>query len=93
MVVVYILMAIIGAGAAIFAVQNIDPVVIRFFGWRIEGTPLSLVILVSIMAGVIFTALVGVVRRWKLRSKIRQLENRISQLQASNPQRIDSAPR
>jgi lipopolysaccharide assembly protein A len=92
MVLIYIVMAIVGAAAAIFAYQNTSPVVIEFLGWRKEG-PLFLVIMLSILVGVIFTALVGVVRRWKLRSKIRQLESRISQLQASNPQRIDSAPR
>ncbi len=39
MVVVYVLMALIGAAVAIFALQNLDPVVIRFLTWRIEGVP------------------------------------------------------
>jgi uncharacterized integral membrane protein len=93
MVVVYVLIAVIGAGAAVFAIQNIDPVVIRFFSWRIEGTPLSLVMLVSIMVGVVFTGLVGIVRRWKLRSRIRQLETQVTQLQAAGAQRVDIPPR
>ena len=93
MVVVYVLMALVGAAAAIFAIQNIDPVVIRFLTWRIEGTPVSLVIMLSIMVGVILTSMLGIVRQWKLRSKIRQLEAKVAQLQASNPARISSAPR
>ena len=46
MVVVYFAMALVGAAAAVFALQNVDPVVIRFLGWRIEGAPLALVIMV-----------------------------------------------
>jgi uncharacterized integral membrane protein len=64
---VYVLMAVVGAAAAIFALQNFDPVVIRFLGWRIEGAPLSMVILLSVLAGIVFTALVALVQQWKLR--------------------------
>ena len=88
--VVYFLMAVVGAAAAIFALQNIDPVVIRFLGWRIEGAPLSLVILLSIIAGVVFASLLGVVRQWKMRSRIRQLETRLAQAQPTpEPPRAD----
>ena len=76
MVVVYFLMAVVGAAVAVFALQNVDPVVIRFLGWRIEGTPLSLVILLSVILGAVLASLVGAVKHWKLRSRIRQLETR-----------------
>jgi uncharacterized integral membrane protein len=91
MVAVYLLMALLGAAAAVFAVQNIDPVVIRFLVWRIEGTPLSLVIMLSIMVGIVLTSLVGFVRHWKLRSRIRQLENQLAQ--SAEPQRTDQISR
>ncbi|MBF8288069.1 MAG: LapA dom protein, partial [Candidatus Rokubacteria bacterium] len=45
MTLAYILMALVGAACAVFALQNMDPVVIRFIGWRAEGIPLALVIL------------------------------------------------
>jgi uncharacterized integral membrane protein len=93
MVAIYLLVAVVGAAAAIFALQNIDPVVIRFLAWRKEGIPLSMVIMLSIMAGVVLTALVGVVRQWKLRSRIRQLENRLAQISAADPQRTDPSSR
>ena len=80
MLAVYLLMAVVGAAAAIFALQNIDPVVIRFLGWRIEGAPLSMVIMLSIVVGVILTSLVGLVRHWKMRYRIRQLENQLARL-------------
>lgn len=79
MVFVYLLTALIGAAAAVFALQNVDPVVIRFLGWRIEGAPLAMVIMLSVLAGIVLTSLVGVVQQWRLRAKIRQLEHRLAQ--------------
>ena len=89
MLVVYLLMAVVGAAAAIFALQNIDPVVIRFLTWRIEGAPLSMVIMLSILAGVVLTSLIGFVRQWKLRSRIRQLENRLARLPMAETEKTD----
>lgn len=83
MVFIYLVMAMVGAAAAVFALQNVDPVVIRFLGWRIEGAPLAMVIMVSVLAGIVFTALVGMVQQWKLRSRIRQLEHRLAQSPAT----------
>ena len=84
MIIAYLLMAVIGAAGAIFALQNIDPVVIRFLGWRIDGAPLALVIMLSIVVGIVLTSLVGIVQQWKLRSRIRQLENRLAQASAAS---------
>jgi uncharacterized integral membrane protein len=72
--IVYLIMILVGAAAAIFAIQNIDPVVIRFLGWRIEGMPLALVILLSAFAGLVFAAMVAMVQQIRLRSRIRALE-------------------
>ena len=82
MVVIYVLMALIGAAVALFALQNLDPVVLRFVTWRIEGAPLALVILLSLVVGMVLASLVGIVRHWKLRSRIRQLERRLAQAHA-----------
>ena len=82
MVIIYFLMALVGAAAAVFALQNVDPVVIRFLGWRIEGAPLAMVIMVSVLAGIVLTALIGLIQQWKLRSRIRQLEQRLAQASA-----------
>ena len=92
MAIVYLLMALVGAAAAVFALQNVDPVVIRFLGWRIEGAPLAMVIMLSVLAGVVLTSLVGLVQQWKLRSRIRHLENRLAQSPAPPPARVDHPP-
>ena len=86
MVVVYLLVALLGAAIALFAVQNSSPVVVRFLAWRIEE-PGSLVVLLSVIVGIVLTALLGVVRHWKLRSRIRQLESSLARSQASTSQR------
>ena len=78
MTLAYVLMALVGAAGAIFALQNMDPVVIRFIGWRVDGIPLALVILLSVLGGLIFASCVGLLRHWKLRSRIRQLEARLA---------------
>jgi len=78
MTLAYLLMALVGAACAIFALQNMDPVVIRFLGWRAEGIPLALVILLSALGGLIFASCAGLLRHWKLRSRVRQLEAQVA---------------
>lgn len=73
----YLLLILVGAACAIFALQNMDPVVIRFVTWRVEGMPLGFVILLSLLGGLIFASVIGLIRHWKLRSRIRQLEARL----------------
>jgi uncharacterized integral membrane protein len=85
MALVYLLTALIGAAAAVFALQNVDPVVIRFLGWRIEGAPLAMVIMLSVLGGVVLTSLVGLVQQWRLRARIRQLEHRLAQAPPDPP--------
>ena len=92
MTVVYLLVALIGAAIALFAIQNINPVVIRFLGWQIESA-LSLLVLLSIVIGIVLASLVGLVRHWKLRSRIRQLESRLAQLGAAEEERPDQIVR
>jgi uncharacterized integral membrane protein len=73
-VAVYVLLLLVGAATAIFTVQNTDPVVIRFIGWRVEGMPLALVILLSLLVGLFIGSTVGMIQQLRLRARIRQLE-------------------
>ncbi len=92
MVIIYFLMALVGAAAAIFALQNVDPVVIRFLGWRVEGMPVALVILLSAFIGIVFAALSGFAQQWRLRSRVRQLESQVAQLSATEVPRGAQRP-
>ena len=85
MTLAYLLMGLVGAACAVFALQNMDPVVIRFLGWRAEGMPLALVILLSVLGGLVFASCVGLLRHWKLRSRIRQLEARLAAQERPGP--------
>ena len=93
MTLVYLAIGLAGAAVAIFAFQNKQTVVISFLGWRIEGAPLALVIMLSIMLGIVLTSLAGTVQRWKLRSRIRQLESQLAQRAAAEPPRVDQTSR
>jgi uncharacterized integral membrane protein len=85
MTLAYILLILVGAACAVFAVQNMDPVIIRFVTWRVEGMPLGFVILLSVLGGVIFASGVSLIRHWKLRSRIRQLEAKLSASERPTP--------
>ena len=85
MIVIYLLMALLGSAATIFALQNRDPVEIWFLAWGVKGMPLALVILLSLLVGVVFTSLSGLVKILKMRYRIRQLEHQVGQLIAAQP--------
>jgi uncharacterized integral membrane protein len=85
MIAIYLLMALLGSAATIFALQNRDPVEIWFLAWSVKGMPLALVILLSLLVGVVFTSLSGLVKVLKMRYRIRQLETQVGQLIAAQP--------
>ena len=91
MTVVYLLVAVVAALITVFAIQNISPVPVHFLVWQLQGA-LSLVILLSVLVGVVLTSLFGLVRHWKLRARIRQLEGRLAELSAAEAPRTDQAP-
>lgn len=80
MVFLYVAVAILGLAATLFAVQNPDPVSVRFLAWRSIALPLSLVILLSAAVGMILTAVSGFAQQRTLRRRIRLLETRLARL-------------
>ncbi|HSL49722.1 MAG TPA: LapA family protein [Candidatus Deferrimicrobiaceae bacterium] len=83
MIIIYLLMALLGSMATVFALQNREPVEISFLTWSVTGMPLALVILLSLLLGIVIASLSGVVKVLKLRYRIRQLEAQVSQLIAA----------
>jgi len=94
MIFVYVLVAILGAAAMVFAVQNPDPVSITFLSSQTASLPLSLLLLLSVFVGVVFAAISGFAREFELKRKIRKLEKRIAELSVPMPQtpRIERGP-
>jgi uncharacterized integral membrane protein len=78
MTLAYILLVLVGAACAVFALQNMVPVEIWFVTLHVQGMPLGFVILLSVLAGLIFGTGVGLLRHWKQRSRIRQLESQLT---------------
>jgi len=94
MIIIYLLMALLGSAATIFALQNREPVEIWFLTWSVRGMPLALVILLSLLLGVVFASLSGLVKILKLKYRVRQLETQVSQLiAAQTPSSAPAAPR
>ncbi|MFQ5829246.1 MAG: lipopolysaccharide assembly protein LapA domain-containing protein [Candidatus Methylomirabilia bacterium] len=82
---VYFIVAAAASVVAIFALQNADPVTVRFLAWQVEGVPLAAAILASGALAAVAASLVGLVQRWKLRAHIRQLESRLKQAELPKP--------
>lgn len=83
MIVIYLLMALLGSAATIFALQNSGTVDISFLAWSVTGMPVALVILLSLLLGVVFASLTGVMKILKLKYRVRQLETQVAQLIAA----------
>ncbi|MFQ5899262.1 MAG: lipopolysaccharide assembly LapA domain-containing protein [Candidatus Methylomirabilia bacterium] len=83
--VAYALVALVAIVATIFAFQNLQPVIIRFLIWELDGVPLVVVILISGGLGVLAMSLRSFAQRLKLRSQIRQLESRLRHPESPKP--------
>jgi uncharacterized integral membrane protein len=82
---VYVGITVMAVAIAIFALQNADPVSIRFLAWRLDGAPLAAVILLSGAAGALLATAVGLLQRWRLRAQIRQLKSRLRATEPPKP--------
>ena len=78
MIVVYLLIAMLGAAVAFFALQNPAPIAVNFFHWRSPELPLSLLMLFSALAGVLLTALSSVGEHLRVSRRVRHLERELA---------------
>jgi len=66
----------------VFTFQNPYPVQMRFMGWQSGQIPLIMVILISIIAGVIVSLLLGLKQAKELKRNNRQLRTELDELKA-----------
>jgi uncharacterized integral membrane protein len=52
----FIIGIIIGGGLVVFALQNLAPVMVTFFGWNIQGS-IAIIVLIAFLAGGLLTLL------------------------------------
>ncbi len=79
--VAYLLVAVIAAAVAVFALQNGQPAPVRFLGWTLDGVPLAGAILGALLAGLIVAGVPLGIARWRWRSRARLLEKRVAALE------------
>lgn len=79
----YIIVGIVSAAIAVFALQNNQPLSLRFIAWSLEGVPLAGAILVALGAGLILAAVPLAITNLRLRSRIRKLEARVEMLETA----------
>ncbi len=91
MVFKYIVVATIAASITLFALQNNAPTYVRFLFWQLDAVPLATIMLVSVGLGVVLVGVPLLVERWRLRSRLRALESRLSAA-GTVPGEQDSAP-
>lgn len=77
----YVIVAIVAASVAVFALQNAEPTRIRFLFWVIDGVPVAALVLLSLAAGLIVAGVPLWLGRWRLRARARTLEARVATLE------------
>src|SRR6185295_15019044 len=88
----YLVMAVLGAAVAVFALQNGTPATVRLLGFRLEGVPLAGLILGAFVAGLVVAGVPLGIQRWRARAQVRRLETRVRQLEAPPPTAPPAAP-
>ena len=78
----YVVVAVVSAAVAVFALQNNTPMSVRFLAWGIDNVPLAGAILGSLAAGMVVTAVPLLISRWRWRRRVRALETQLEMLEA-----------
>ncbi len=88
----YLVVALVAAAVAVFALQNSAPTSVRFLTWTLEGLPVAAVVLVSLGAGLVVAGLPLWIRSWRWRSRASSAETRVAMLEKALPQRDRASP-
>jgi putative membrane protein len=78
----YLVVALLAAVVAVFALQNGAPTTVRFLVWNLDGVPLAGLILGALAAGLVIAGVPLGIQRWRARSRAQQLEARIRSLES-----------
>ena len=79
----YLIVGILSAAVAVFALQNNQPMSLRFLVWSLEGVPLAGAILVALGAGLILAGVPLAISTLRYRSRIRRLEAKAEMLETA----------
>jgi uncharacterized integral membrane protein len=87
----YLVVAVLTAAIVVFAFQNGTPVAVRFLTWTVPEVSTAAVILLALVAGLIIAAIPLLIRQWRLRFRVRSLQNKVEQLEAALAERQQPA--
>jgi uncharacterized integral membrane protein len=79
----YVVVAILSAAVAVFALQNNEPMSVRFLAWSLEKVPLAGAILAALAAGLVVAAVPMSIVHWRLRSRVRSLDAKVKMLESA----------
>lgn len=77
----YLIVAVVAAAVAVFALQNSAPASVRFIVWSIDAVPVAALVLLSLAAGIVVAGVPLWLQRWRLRARARALEQRVAELE------------
>lgn len=76
----YVIVALLAAAVAVFALQNSAQTSVRFLVWTLDGLPVAAVALASLGIGLIVAGVPLWFRGWRWRSQARAAEARAAML-------------
>ena len=79
----YLIVGILSAAVAVFALQNNQPMSLRFIAWSLEDVPLAGAILVALAAGLVLAAVPLAISNMRHRARARRLEAKVEMLEAA----------
>jgi uncharacterized integral membrane protein len=86
----YLMVALIAAAVAVFALQNSAQTSVRFLMWSFDGLPIAAVALVSLGIGLVVAGLPLWIRSWRWRSRARSVEARAAMLERTLAERKET---
>lgn len=75
-----IIILLVALVLVLMTVQNPNPVSVQFLSWEAQQVPVIIIILISLLAGVIISSVLGLIKQSKLKDKIRRLQREIEDL-------------
>jgi len=72
---------ILGVAMTIFALQNTISVPVKFLWMKFADVPLALILVISVLIGVLVTAVFSFIDKQRLKNKIQRLLNKIKKLE------------
>ncbi len=75
-----IIILLVALVLVLMTVQNPNPVSVQFLSWEAKQVPVIIIILISLLAGVIISSVLGLIKQSKLKDKIRRLQREIEEL-------------